>query len=113
MADEPLVGRDEFVERITPDVLRVLGQIRFFDLLDDRLCPTQVGQRPIQCVHSFEMTRSILADSGMSVEDIQDVLNVLRSQGACCDCEVLYNAVEETRLKARYWNKRHLESRRE
>jgi len=39
----------------------------------------------------------------MNGEDVRDVLDVLRSQGACCDCEVLYNVAENSRLKARYW----------
>jgi hypothetical protein len=30
---------------------------------------------------------------------------VLRAQGACCDCEVLYNVAESSRLKAEYWKR--------
>ncbi len=32
-----------------------------------------------------------------------DVFHVLMEQGAFCDCEILYNAAEDSRLKARYW----------
>ena len=39
----------------------------------------------------------------MDSDEIADVLAVLQSRGACCDCEVLYNVAEESRLKARYW----------
>ena len=34
---------------------------------------------------------------------IADALAVLKSKGACCDCEILYNVAEKARLKARYW----------
>jgi hypothetical protein len=34
---------------------------------------------------------------------IGEAIEVLRSRGACCDCEVLYNVVEASRLKEEYW----------
>ena len=111
MTDEPFLGHDEFVNGIAPDVLKVLKQIRLFELLDDRFCPTDLAQNASRCAHLFEVTSNILAESGMSGEDIRDVLDVRRSRGACCDCEVLYNVAENSRLKAKYWKNRHAESK--
>ena len=42
----------------------------------------------------------------MDSDDVADVPGVLRFSGACCDCEVLYNVAEESRLKSRYWKAR-------
>jgi hypothetical protein len=111
MADETLPVHDEFVDDIAPDVLGVLRQIRFFELLDDSFCPTDLTQNASQCAHSFEVSGSILAGLGMSADDIQDVLDVLSSQGASCDCEILYNVAEESRFRARYWKDRYAEAR--
>lgn len=93
---------ERYVSEIAPDVLHVLSRMRFFDLLDDRLCPS-LGSNLIPCTHKFEKTVEILKISNMSSGDINDVLAVLRFKGACCDCEVLYNVAEESRLKAKYW----------
>lgn len=109
MADERSLDRDDFASGIAADVLEVLKQLRFFELLDDRFSPIDLAQNASRCAHSFEVTESILAGSGMNGEDIQDVLDVLRSKGACCDCEVLYNVAKESRLKAKYWKNRHAE----
>jgi len=58
---------------------------------------------------SFEISTKILRDSGMDCDDIADVLAVLHWRGACCDCEVLYNVAEESRLNAKYWKARFAE----
>ena len=34
------------------------------------------------------------------------MFHVLMARGGYCDCEILYNAVEESRLKAEYWRAR-------
>jgi hypothetical protein len=39
----------------------------------------------------------------MDTDAIEDVLAVLQSRGACCDCEVLYNVADESRMKAEKW----------
>jgi hypothetical protein len=39
----------------------------------------------------------------MDDEDLEDILAVLHSLGGCCDCEILYNVAEESRLKSEYW----------
>jgi len=36
-------------------------------------------------------------------EDIQDVISVMQAHGGFCDCEILYNVVETSRLKIKHW----------
>jgi hypothetical protein len=97
----------EYVDDIAPDVLGVLDRLHFFERLDDWFCPREDPERQIPCgARSFEISTKILRDLGMDSDDIADVLEVLHSRGACCDCEVLYNVAEESRLKARYWKAR-------
>jgi len=106
MDQDDSYDHDEFVSGISPDVLGLLRADRFFELLDDRFSPTDSSQEPVKCGHSFDVTRVILAGLAMDEEDINDVIDVLHSQGACCDCEVLYNVAEESRLKSNYWKAR-------
>jgi hypothetical protein len=93
----------EFAESIAADVLSVLKQKRFFELLDDRFCPASAQLPHAQCVHSYANTIEILHGLGVESEEIEDVLAVMRFNGGCCDCEILYNVAEESRLKAAYW----------
>ena len=99
MCDNDLFD-DELVYDIAPDVLAVLEQERFFE----RLCPSDPSQQREKCLGSYEIAIGILHDVGIDSEHIQDVIAVLHSKGACCDCEVLYNVAEESRLKSEYWN---------
>jgi hypothetical protein len=99
----------EFVNDIAPDVLGVLEKDHFFERLDELFCPVDPSKQSVMCGHSFDHSVSILQDLGMDSDDVDDVLAVLRSKGGCCDCEVLYNVVEESRLKARYWKARATE----
>ncbi len=105
--DSSASGQEEFdeelIESIAPDVLRSLNDIRFFEKLDDRLCPTAHGVQSDKCRHDFAISRSILTAEHFSDQDVADVLDVLHSRGACCDCEVLYNVSETNRLKASHW----------
>jgi hypothetical protein len=95
-----------FVDDIALDVLGVLKADRFFEQLDDLFCPLDPSTVPVKCGHSFERSLNILRGLGMDSDDIYDVLAVLKSRGGCCDCEALYNVVEESRLKATYWKAR-------
>ncbi len=97
---------DELVNDITPDVLAVLGREKFFERLDDRFCPIDASQKRSLCQNSFEISTSVLHDIGFDSEEIRDVIEVLHANGACCDCEVLYNVAEESRLKSGYWKAR-------
>lgn len=99
----------EFVESIAPHVLALLEKECFFERLDDRFSPTRPSAERALCNHSFSVSTSILQELGMGSDDVDDILAVLTSRGACCDCEVLYNVAEESRLKAQYWSSRNLE----
>lgn len=79
----------EFVNKIAPAVLSVLEKERFFERLDDLLCPADSSAERVTCEHSFNISVSILRNLAMDSDDIEDVLAVLHSKGACCDCEVL------------------------
>jgi hypothetical protein len=37
------------------------------------------------------MATRILETAGFDSADLDDIFGVLESQGACCDCEILYN----------------------
>lgn len=96
----------DFVANITPDVLRVLHEMKFFQKLDDLFVPDASSCSRAKCSDDFTHTIAILTAAEMSNEDVADILSVLNASGACCDCEVLYNVCEESRLKAEYWTRR-------
>ena len=95
---------DDLVSSIAPDVVRYLQKIRFFEKLDDVLRPKDESRPQAQCCGNFALSKSVLCEFGcQSDEDLADIFGVLRYRGACCDCEVLYNVAESSRLKAAYW----------
>lgn len=106
MDQDDHLDRREFVKEIAPDVLEVLKALHLFELLDDRFCPADNAQDALKCGHSFDVTKGILASLRMDAKGIEEVVDVLRSEGACCDCEVLYNFAEESRLRSKYWKAR-------
>jgi hypothetical protein len=93
----------ELAESIADDVLAVLEARRFFELLDDLFCPNDPEAAPRTCNHSFANAIEVLSTFGMDSDKTADVLAVMKVQGACCDCEILYNVAEESRLKAKRW----------
>ncbi len=97
----------EFAASIAAHVLGVLRQDHFFELLDDRFSPADPKQLPVRCAHRYENTLEILNSLGMDDQETADVLAVMRINGGCCDCEILYNVAEESRLKAKYWKASH------
>src|SRR5262245_48736724 len=82
------------------------GNAGFLRRLDDRMCPEASSKPPEHCRGDFRIARSVLVESGFSEEEHFDVLHVLMAQGGYCDCEILYNAAPESRLRARYWSAR-------
>ena len=98
---------DEYVRDIAEDVLGVLRAERFFERLDDLFCPEESDQVRARCGYSFANSTGILREVGMDADDIDDVLAVLRLKGGGCDCEVLYNVAQKSRLKAKHWKARH------
>jgi len=94
---------DELIAAIAPDVLRSLQERDFFAALDDLLCPVNSNSQPQTCTGDFRQAKQALQMCGFEESDWSDVFHVLMEQGGFCDCEILYNAAEESRLKARYW----------
>ncbi len=97
---------EDRVKDISDDVMSCLTTRGFFEELDNRLCPKDNALPRALCDHSYTISESVLAERGFPGEDLDDIFDVLRSMGGVCDCEILYNAVEESRLKAEYWKAR-------
>jgi hypothetical protein len=97
---------DEFIKAISDDVMRSLTTRGFFEELDNRFRPKDDAVPRAVCDHSYTISESVLAERGFHAEDLDDIFDVLRAKGGVCDCEILYNAVEESRLKAEYWKAR-------
>lgn len=97
----------DLIASVTPDVMASLRRSRFFEDLDNLLSPVDgSGISPAQCGGDYEKSASILRSAGYDSEAVADIFAVLRSQGGGCDCEILYNVAETSRLKAKYWQKR-------
>lgn len=110
MEDDDLED-DEFLSDIAPDVLGVLGRDRFFERLDDLFFPVDASREPVRCDGSFARSIEILRQLGFDPLEIEEVTAVLHSRGACCDCEVLYNVAEESRLRSNYWQAQYLKAK--
>ncbi len=101
----------DFVDAISGDVMDCLRACGFFEELDDRLCPVETGAPREQCDHSYRISESILASRGFAKDDFVDIRAVLQSKGGFCDCEILHNAADGSRLKAEHWRARAAEGR--
>lgn len=95
----------ELIESITPDVMTCLRRSLFFERLDDLLSPKGNSHREA-CTGNYELSKWVLKASGFDSDDLRDIFDVLRAQGGCCDCEILYNVAESSRLKSDYWKRR-------
>jgi hypothetical protein len=94
---------EELIDSITPDVMKCLQRARFFEALDDAMCPTDTGRERAHCWGDFRVSRPVLLSRGFKENELFDVFHVLMRKGGFCDCEILYNAAEQSRLKAEYW----------
>ena len=94
------------ITSITPDVITCLRRSRFFERLDDLLSLNGPTPQREVCVGNYELSRRILQESGFDSDDMRDIFNVLKAQGGFCDCEILYNVAESSRLKSEYWKSR-------
>ena len=97
---------DQFINQIAPDVLHALEGKQFFEALDDRMSPEDPERLPVLCSGTYSISTAILTNCGFVPSDIADILEVLASRGGCCDCEVLFNVAEESRLRSEYWKAR-------
>jgi len=100
-------GRDsELIDSITPDVMTCLRRSFFFERLDDLLFPKEDSHQREVCSGNYELSKRVLDAAGFHPDDLRDIFDVLRAQGGCCDCEILYNVAESSRLKSDYWKNR-------
>lgn len=97
---------DEFISSIASNVMQCLAESSYFEKLDDLLCPKDISGKSENCDGTYRLSESILQTSGFERDDLSDIFAVLQSKGACCDCEVLYNVADKSRLKAKYWMSR-------
>jgi hypothetical protein len=74
-----------------------------FRAMDDLLSPKEDSYHREVCAGNYELSKRVLEASGFDSDDLRDSLHVLRAQGGCCDCEILYNVAESSRLKSDYW----------
>ena len=96
---------EEFIASIASDVMRALGNSGFFTALDELFCPTEKSLTPAVCGGhgDYRNSKRLLLSHGFDESDFSDVFGVLAARGGYCDCEILYNAAESSRLKAEYW----------
>ena len=104
--DPPGEADEELIESITPNVMACLVDCRYFEELDNRLCPADKSRPREHCHGNFDISESILRKHDFDNEALSDIFDVLRAQGGFCDCEVLYNVAETNRLKTEYWRSR-------
>ena len=93
---------DEFISFIASDMMQCLANSSYFEKLDDLLSPEDNSGLSENCDGTYRLSESILQASGFELDDLSDIFAVLQSKGACCDCEVLYNVAEKSRLKAKF-----------
>ena len=101
MSTEP----DDLIVSITPDVMKALRARGFFARLDDLMSPSDEAKSPEKCDGSYRLSERLLREDGFVDEDLDDIFQVLRTQGGCCDCEILYNVTDSSKLKATYWKR--------
>ena len=96
----------ELIEEITPDVMRCLRSARVFEALDDVLCPADASRTRQPCHGDYRHARTVVLERGFREDELFDVFHVLMARGGYCDCEILLNAVEQSRLRTEYWQSR-------
>jgi len=97
---------DDLIASIAPNVLRCLDRVKFFEKMDDLLCAADALARRERCSRDYRISRRILNELKFGLSDQEDIFEVLRCKGGFCDCEILYNVPETSRLKAEYWRGR-------
>src|SRR5215475_10591578 len=97
---------DELISSMSPNVMTCLWRCSYFEKLDELLSPEDNLTPTEKYEGSFRLSESILLASGFERDALADIIDVLQFKGGFCDCEVLYNVVETSRLKAKYWRSR-------
>ncbi len=110
MSPEPEADFDSFISDISPDVMKCLENEDFFRKLEARIFPDVSTDRKT-CDGSFSVATEILTSAGHDKSAIEDVLDVMRSKGGFCDCEIVLNAAPESSVREAYWKRRALEQK--
>jgi hypothetical protein len=97
---------EAMIEDITPAVMSCVTASGFFEALDEAFCPRVPSESAVQCHGDFRLSKQLLSAHGFKPDEFSDVLHVLMSQGGYCDCEILYNVAEQSRLRSEYWKAR-------
>lgn len=93
----------ETIDDIKEQILAILrNKFPFISLFDKEFYTENV-----KCFGDFRVSKKILTDLNFSVEDQFDIFHVLMSEGAYCDCEILFNVFRESEYSKEYWSKRH------
>lgn len=94
---------EDLLDEITDPVMKCVKASQFFERLDDLICPAEGSVQRAACHGDFRHSKSTLLTCGFTEDELFDVLHVLMREGGFCDCEILYNVAEYSRLKAEYW----------
>lgn len=97
---------DGLIQEITPDILKVLSDKRFFEVLDDLMCPDDPARSRLRCNGTYTISNTLFFQFGFDLPEIEDITQVLAATGGCCDCEILFNVAQESRLRSEYWKAR-------
>jgi hypothetical protein len=72
---------NELIDGIAPDVLKVLQAKRFFDVLDDQMCPKDSTLAGVLCQGTLAISTTTLITCGFDQHEIADILEVLAARG--------------------------------
>jgi len=97
---------EELILEISPDVMKALLSSRVIEALDDLMCPANPSVPRSGCFGDYRHSRQMLLSRGFNEDELFDVFHVLMARGGFCDCEILFNAVDSSRLKEEYWRAR-------
>ncbi len=93
---------EQLIDEITPDVMKCIVGSGFLARLDDVMCPVDTTTTRGSCFGDFRHSRLLLIELGFAENELFDVFHVLMRQGGFCDCEILYNIADDSRLQAEY-----------
>ena len=102
-AEDLVYPEPEFIRDISPNVMTCIAQSGFFEKLDDLMWPEDKNAPKTKCYGDFRTSKELLPTCGFKEDEFFDIFHVLMDKGGNCDCEILFNVAEQSRLKAQYW----------
>jgi hypothetical protein len=97
---------EALIKDITPSVMKCVNASGLLEALDDAFCPRLPFKSRTRCHGDFRTTKALLPKHRFTPGEFSDVLHVFMLQGGYCDCEILYNVYERSRLRSEYWKAR-------